>query len=130
MSGVLTDIIIEWECKVLSNRKVKASITANRSFSPKFFWMNNSKVRVRFEWCCVKHEKITFTLNAVVSLYIVYKLDKLSQDLNADFTLKGYLFGTKNVNPNKFSYSEYGIGSIYFFHIRDLIGIKMLFFLE
>ena len=57
----------------------------------------------------MKHEKITFTLNAVVSLYIVYKLDKLSQDLNADFTLKGYLFGTKNVNPNKFFYSEYGI---------------------
>ena len=53
-----------------------------------------------------------FYSKCCISLYIVYKLDKLPQDLNADFTLKGYLFGTKNVNPNKFSYSEYGIGFI------------------
>ena len=37
-----------------------------------------------------------------------------SQDLSADFTLKNCLFGavklTKNANPNKYSYSGYGIG--------------------
>ena len=44
----------------------------------------------------------------------MYKLDRWSQDLNAKFTLKDYLCGnvkiTKNVDPNKCSYSGYGIG--------------------
>ena len=42
------------------------------------------------------------------------ELDKWSQDLNAKFTLKDCLFGnvklTKNADPNKYSYSGYGIG--------------------
>ena len=44
----------------------------------------------------------------------MYELDRWSQDLNAKFTLKECLFGsvkiTKNFDPNKYSYSGYGIG--------------------
>ena len=44
----------------------------------------------------------------------MYELDRWSQDLNAKFTLKECLFGsvkiTKNVDPNKYSYSGCGIG--------------------
>ena len=44
----------------------------------------------------------------------MYELNIWSQDLNAEFTLKDCLFGalklSKNFNPNKYSYSEYGIG--------------------
>ena len=53
-------------------------------------------------------------MKTVVNLYIVYELNIWSQDLNAEFTLKDCLFGavklTENANPNKFSYSGYGIG--------------------
>ena len=56
---------------------------------------------------------ITFTTRNVVNLFIVCEVDTWSQDLNADFTLKDYLFGavksTKNADPDKYPYSGYGI---------------------
>ena len=57
---------------------------------------------------------MTFTPRNVVNLFIVYELDRLSQDLNANFTLRGCLLGavklTKNADPHKYSHSRYGIG--------------------
>ena len=48
------------------------------------------------------------------NFFIVYKLDSWPQDLNSDFTLGGDLFGgvklTKNADPDKYSYSGFGIG--------------------
>ena len=56
---------------------------------------------------------MTFNPNNVVSLFIVYELDRWSQDLNTDFTLNYCLFGavmlTKNSEPGKHSYLGYGI---------------------
>ena len=50
----------------------------------------------------------------VVNLFIVYELDRWSQDLNTKFTLKDCLFGnvktTKSADPNTYSYSGFGIG--------------------
>ena len=47
-------------------------------------------------------------------LIIVYELDTWPRDLNTDFTLKYYLFGsvklTKNADPDKHAYTGYGIG--------------------
>ena len=46
-------------------------------------------------------------------MFIVYELDRWSQKLNTDFTLKS-LFGavklTKNADPDKYRYNGYGIG--------------------
>ena len=96
--------------------------------------MNNSKIRLRFTGSCFKQDKTTFAPNNVVHFYIVYELDRWSQDLNAKFTLKDYLFGnvkiTKNADPNKCSYSGYGIrfDSRSLFSIPILIGVKMPLF--
>ena len=38
----------------------------------------------------MKLDKVTFTQKNVVNLFITYELDRLSQDLNADFTVKDY----------------------------------------
>ena len=50
----------------------------------------------------------------MVNLFIVYKLDRRSRDINTDFTLKDCLFRTvkltKNVVPDKYKYSSYSIG--------------------
>ena len=90
--------------------------------SPKLIWMNNSKIRLRFTGSCLKQDKATFTPNNVVNLIFDYELYRWSQDLNAKFALKDDLFGnveiTKNADPNKYSYSEYGIG----FDSRSLIS--------
>ena len=44
----------------------------------------------------------------------MYELDRWSQNVSAKFTHKYCLFGkvkiTKNADPNKYSYSVYGIG--------------------
>ena len=85
--------------------------------------MNNSKIRLRFTGSCLKQDKATFTANSVVNLFIVHELNRWSQDLNAKFTLNNCLFGnvkiTENVEPNKYSYSGYGIG----FDSRSLFSI-------
>ena len=55
--------------------------------------------------------------------FIVYKLDAWSQDLNSDFTLKDCLFEgaklAKNADPDKYVYSDYGIG----FDLRSEISL-------
>ena len=47
-------------------------------------------------------------------MYISYKLDTWSKDLNTDFTLDDCLFGvvklTKNADPDKYKYSGHGRG--------------------
>ena len=50
----------------------------------------------------------------VINLYISYVLSPWLRDLNTDFTLNNWLFGsvklTKNAAPDKYKYSDYGIG--------------------
>ena len=69
-------------------KKLNFFFTANKSPSPKLVWMNNSKIRLTFTGSCLRQEFATFTLYNVVNWFIVYKLDKWSQHLNAKFTLK------------------------------------------
>ena len=49
-----------------------------------------------------------------VNVYACYELGWWSRDLDTDFTLGNCLFGsvklTKNANPDKYKYSDYGIG--------------------
>ena len=57
---------------------------------------------------------MSFLHKNVVNLYIGYKLGTRSRDLSTDFTLHNSLFGavklTKNSNPDKSGYSDYGTG--------------------
>ena len=51
---------------------------------------------------------------SAVNLCICYALDQWSRGLGTNFTLGNCLFGfvkpTKNANPDKYKYSNYGIG--------------------
>lgn len=48
-------------------------------------------------------------------MFLVYELNMCSRNLKTDFTLGDYLFGakklTKNVDPYKYGYSGYSVGS-------------------
>ena len=119
----LPNITSQWESKKLSNKKFQPPYTTNKILSRKLQWAK-SRLRLRFEGSCLKQEDTkTFTPNSVVNLFIVYKLDTWSQDLNGDFTLKDCLFGsvkiTKNADSDKYSYSRYEIG----FDSRSLFWI-------
>ena len=119
----------------MSNEKFTPPYTAYKSLSPKLIW-NKSRIRLRFEGSYLKEDKAPYTPNNVVNLFIVCKLDKWSRDLNAKFTLKNCLFRavklTKNADPDKYSYSGYGMDLIlvHFFQFQILIGVKMSLFLE
>ena len=86
--------------------------TSNKSLSPKRY---NYKVKLKFAGSCLKREdKAAFTPKNVVNVFTVHELDSWPRDLNIDFALEGCLFGcvklTKNADPDKYSYSGYGIG--------------------
>ena len=107
----------------MSNEKFTPPYSATKSLSPRQTW-NKSRVKLKFEGSCLKQEdKATFTPKNVVNLFVVYELNRWSKDLNAEFTLKDCWFGnvkiTKNADPDKYSYSSYGIG----FDSRSLFSI-------
>ena len=57
---------------------------------------------------------LIFTPPNIIDFVVVYKLDIWSWDLNSDFTindclLRGIKLG-KDVDPDKFIYSDYGVG--------------------
>ena len=73
---------------------------------------------------CLKQYKPSFTSRNVVNVFIVYKLDVWSRDLNAGFTLNDCLLETvkltTNAEQNKYSYSGYSVG--FASHSRSLIS--------
>ena len=91
----------------MSNENINTPFTANHSLSP------NCRIRLEFKGSCLQQYKATFTQKNVLNLFIVYKLDTRSRDLNTDFTLNGCLFGyvklTTNADPDKYKHSGYSI---------------------
>ena len=84
----------------MSNEKIEPPFTGNVSVSPKLVSLNNSRITLRFTGSCLKQEVATFTLSNVVNLFIVYQLDRWSQELNAKFNLKDCLFGAVKLTKN------------------------------
>ena len=66
------------------------------------------------ENCLIKN--IISIPKKVINLYISYALGSQSRNLNTDFTLGNYLFGSVKLNKNadldKYKYTGYGIGLI------------------
>ena len=62
----------------------------------------------------MKQDKIAYTHRKIVSIYIVFEINKKDNTIISDPTLESCLFGavtlTKNVNIDKYGYSGYGIG--------------------
>ena len=107
--------ISQWESKGLSNKKFQPPYTANKFFSPELVWMNNYRIRLRFEGSCLKQKnEAACTPKNVVIFFVIYELDSWPWDFETDFTLGGCLFEgvklTKNADPDKYLYTGYGIG--------------------
>ena len=62
----------------------------------------------------LKQRSTSYTSNNRINVFIFCELDTWSRDLNFDFTLTDRLFGgvklAKTVDPDKYVYSDYGIG--------------------
>ena len=68
---------------------------------------------MQFKGIVLKQDNVSFLHKSVVYLYISYKLDIWSRDLNTDFTLGNCFLRavklTKNADLDKYGYSGYGI---------------------
>ena len=120
----------------MSKEKITSPNTASKSLSPKLVWYN-SRIKLKFKGSGLKQDKATFTPKSLVNLFIVYELDNTwSRELNTEFTLKNCFFGSvklpKNSDPNKYSYSVYGLDLI-LVHISHYLTIpqeEIALFLE
>ena len=73
----LKETILTWQSKGLSNETIRPPTTSNNSLSPKLK-LGNSKIRVEFKGSYLKQDKVAFTPNNIVNLFIAYELDRWS----------------------------------------------------
>ena len=108
-----TDYISSWKSKGLSAESIKPPTTSDNSLAPSLDYYGN-KIRVKFARSCLKQSnKILYTHEKIVNIYIVYELGASTSHIS-DPTIKNCLFGavtlTKNADIEKYKYSGYGIG--------------------
>ena len=108
-----TDYISSWKSKGLSAESIKPPATSNNSLAPSLDYYGN-KIRIKFSRSCLKQSnKILYTHEKIVNIYIVYELGA-STSHSTDPTIKNCLFGavilTKNADIEKYKHSGYGIG--------------------
>ena len=73
------------------------SVTPPSTTGNSFYWeiiYNYGKGKAKFKEICLKQDSVSIF---VANLYISYKLDTWSRDVNTDFTLGDYLFGAVNL---------------------------------
>ena len=73
------------------------------SLSPAFKYIG-SKTRVKFAGSCLKQDKITFTHEKIVNIYIIYEIHLWNFVKSSDPTLGNSLFGA--VSLVKYKYSQ------------------------
>ena len=94
----VTDYVLSWQSKGISNESIKPSTTSNNSLNPRLSYYG-TKVRVQFTKSCLKQSDHIFTHQKIVNYYIVYELATSSSHTN-DPTLKNCLFGAVTLTKN------------------------------
>ena len=84
---------------------IKPLSTCDNNLVPALSYIGN-KTRVKFDGVRSKQDKITFTHEKTVNIYIVYEINLWNYTGSSDPTLGNSLFG----DIDKHKYSGYGIG--------------------
>ena len=97
----------------MSNESITPPSAPNNFLSPSLNYLG-IKIRVKFSGSCLKQDKIIYTHGKIVNIYIAYEINKKDNIITSDPTLENCLFGavtlTKNINIDRYGYSDYGIG--------------------
>ena len=121
---IVNNEICSWESKGLFNEKITSIITSSYIFASKLAY------HIRFWGGFLKQDEVTYTHEAILNIYIVYKLSPFTN--TSRVTLENCLFGAfkliKNDDIDKYKYSGYGIGfnSRGTFHIQVMNVVEML----
>ena len=94
----VTDYVLSWQSKRLSNESIKPPTTSDNSLTPALNYYG-TKTRVKFTGSCLKQSKISYTHGKVVNIYIVYEL-AASSSHTSDPTIKNCLFGAVTLTKN------------------------------
>ena len=96
----------------MSEESIENITKSDSNFAPTFVY-HHFLPDINFNGHCLIKNNISIP-EKVINLYIFYTLPPWLRSLNTDFTLKNCLFGSvkllKNVDPDKYKYSDYGIG--------------------
>ena len=110
----ISSTIIAWKSKSLPNEIIKPPVTSDNSLNSSICYNNSVKIRVKFDGSCLKQDKVTFTPKAILNFYFVSEVILWPYYVVTDFPLENSLFRAfkliKNADPDKYSYSECGIG--------------------
>ena len=95
----------------MSEENIENMAKSDSNFAPTF--VNHHVLpNINFNGHCLINNN-TSTPKKVINLYISYILNPWLRNLNTDFTLNNFLFGsvmlTKNADLNKWTYKGYGI---------------------
>ena len=82
-----TDNIYSWRSTGLSEEEIVNPYEPDTKFSPKLAGT------IILKGICLKQKSVSFLYKDIVNLYISYKSDTWSKDLNTNFTLDNCLFG-------------------------------------
>ena len=74
-----------WESKGMSEETITTPSRAENSFNPEIIY-NYGRGRIKFKGICLKQDSVSFIDRNAVNLYIWYKVETWSRDLNTDFT--------------------------------------------
>ena len=74
-----------WESKGMSEETITTPSRAENSFNPEIIY-NYGRGRIKLKGICLKQDSVSFIDRNAVNLYIRYKVDTWSRDLNTDFT--------------------------------------------
>ena len=69
----------------MSEETITIPSRAENSFNPEIIY-NYGRGRIKFKGICLKQDSVSFIDRNAVNLYIRYKVDTWSRDLNTDFT--------------------------------------------
>ena len=106
-----TTRISSWKSNGMSEENIENITKSNNNFATTFV-DNHVLPDIYFNGHCLTNNNISIP-KKVINLYISYILNQWPRDLNTDFSLGSYLFGsvklTKNTDLDKYKYSGYGI---------------------
>ena len=103
-----SDYVLSWKSKRLSAESITPPSATNNFLNPTLNYLD-AKMKVKVSGSCLKQNKSTCTHKRIVN-----EINKKDRTTSSDPTLENCLFGavtlTKNVNVDKYGYSNYRIG--------------------
>ena len=108
-----TECTLSRKSKGLSDENIKPPTTTDNSLAPRLSYIGN-KTRVKFDWGCLKADKITYNYGKTINIYFVYNINLWNYEDSSDPTVGKSLFGAvkleKNLDIYKYKYFEHGTG--------------------